>query len=91
MTVAPFPVWLKGMVTVAGIPVRNDMVEDVAKAYDALPPHTRASMLVDLEAGRRLELPWLSGAVVRIGREVRVATPIHGFIAAVLRPFVNGA
>jgi 2-dehydropantoate 2-reductase len=75
----------------AGIPVRNDMVEDVANAYDALPPHTRASMLVDLEAGRRLELPWLSGAVVRIGREVGVATPIHGFIAAVLKPFVNGA
>jgi len=73
-----------------GIPVRSDMVEEVAKAYDALPPQTKASMLVDLENGRRLELPWLSGAVVRIGREVGVATPIHGFIAAVLQPFVNG-
>jgi 2-dehydropantoate 2-reductase len=73
-----------------GIPVRSDMVEDVAKAYDALPPETKASMLVDLENGRRLELPWLSGAVARIGREVGVPTPIHGFIAAVLKPFVNG-
>ena len=73
-----------------GIPVRSDMVDDVAKAYDALPPQTKASMLVDLENGRRLELPWLSGAVARIGREVGVPTPIHGFIAAVLKPFVHG-
>jgi 2-dehydropantoate 2-reductase len=73
-----------------GIPVRSDMIDDVAKAYDALPPHTKASMLVDLENGRRLELPWLSGAVARIGREVGVATPIHSFITTVLKPFVAG-
>jgi 2-dehydropantoate 2-reductase len=48
-------------------------------------------MLVDLEQGRRLELPWLSGAVARIGREVGVATPIHSFITAVLKPHVNGS
>lgn len=74
-----------------GIPVRSDMVEDVARAYDALPPQTKASMLVDLENGRRLELPWLSGAVARIGKEVGVATPIHSFIATVLKPFVDGS
>ena len=73
-----------------GIAVRGDMVEDVARAYQALPYETKASMLVDLENGRRLELPWLSGAVARIGREVGVPTPIHGFIAAVLRPHANG-
>jgi 2-dehydropantoate 2-reductase len=73
-----------------GIGVRGDMVDDVVKAYDALPPQTKASMLVDLESGRRLELPWLSGAVSRIGREVGVPTPIHSFITAVLKPFVNG-
>ena len=48
-------------------------------------------MLEDLERGRRLELPWLSGAVVRLGREVGVETPIHRFIATVLAPHVNGA
>ena len=73
-----------------GIPVRSDMVEDVARAYQALPYETKASMLVDLENGRRLELPWLSGAVARIGREVGIPTPVHSFIAAVLKPFVNG-
>ena len=73
-----------------GIPVRDDIVEDVARTYQTLPPQTKSSMLVDLENGRRLELPWLSGAVSRIGAEVGVATPIHTFIAAVLKPFVNG-
>lgn len=73
-----------------GVPVPHGMAEDVTAAYDALPPQTKASMLVDLENGRRLELPWLSGAVSRIGRELGVPTPIHTFIAAVLNPFVGG-
>ena len=73
-----------------GVGVPQDIVEDVARAYQALPPQTKASMLEDLERGRRLELPWLSGAVARIGREVGVPTPIHAFIATVLKPFVNG-
>ena len=48
-------------------------------------------MLEDLERGRRLELPWLSGAVVRLGREAGVPTPIHTFINAVLKPHVTAA
>jgi len=74
-----------------GIAVAASTVADVAAAYSALPPQTKSSMLEDLERGRRLELPWLSGAVVRIGREVGVPTPTHAFINAVLQPHVNGA
>jgi 2-dehydropantoate 2-reductase len=73
-----------------GVAVPQSAVEDVAAAYSALPPQTKSSMLEDLERGRRIELPWLSGAVVRIGREVGVETPTHRFINAVLRPHVNG-
>lgn len=73
-----------------GIAVPASTVEDVAAAYSVLPPQAKASMLEDLERGRRLELPWLSGAVVRIGREVGVETPTHSFINAVLKPLVNG-
>jgi 2-dehydropantoate 2-reductase len=73
-----------------GIAVPVSTVEDVAEAYRVLPPQAKASMLEDLERGRRLELPWLSGAVVRIGREVGVETPTHGFINAVLRAHVDG-
>ena len=74
-----------------GIPVPDAAAERVEFAYKALPPQAKASMLEDLERGRRLELPWLSGAVVRIGKEVGVDTPVHRFITTVLAPHLNGA
>jgi 2-dehydropantoate 2-reductase len=55
-----------------------------------LPANAKASMLEDLDRGRRLELPWLSGAVVRLGQSSGVPTPIHRFVATVLRPFQEG-
>ena len=73
-----------------GVAVASSADEDVATAYKALPPQTKASMLEDLERGRRIELPWLSGAVARLGKEVGVPTPTHTFINAVLKPHVNG-
>ena len=73
-----------------GVPVPDDGPERVAKASKVLPHGAKSSMLEDLERGRRLELRWLSGAVVRIGAEVGVDTPIHRFIATVLQPYVNG-
>jgi 2-dehydropantoate 2-reductase len=73
-----------------GIPIPDAVVDDVDRSYVGLPPHMKSSMLEDLERGRRLELPWLSGAIVRIGKEVGVDTPTHRFIATVLKPHVNG-
>jgi 2-dehydropantoate 2-reductase len=73
-----------------GIAISASTVDDVAAAYSALPPQTKSSMLEDLERGRPLELPWLSGALVRIAREAGIDTPIHRFITAVLAPHVAG-
>ena len=56
-----------------------------------MPSSSKSSMLEDLEHGRRLELPWLSGAVVRFGRELGLETPTHKLIETLLRPHVNGA
>ena len=74
-----------------GVAVPDHVVDDVERAYRVLPAHMKSSLLEDLERGRRLELPWLSGAVVRIGRELGVPTPTHEFIATVLKPHVNGS
>jgi 2-dehydropantoate 2-reductase len=74
-----------------GVPLGDDLVDEIQVATAALPPNARSSMLDDLEHGRPLELPWLSGALVRMGKEVGVDTPIHRFIATVLRPHVNGS
>ncbi len=73
-----------------GVNVAEGLDENTAAAYKALPPNSKASMLEDLERGRRIELPWLSGAVVRLGQELGVPTPIHRFITAVLKPHVSG-
>jgi 2-dehydropantoate 2-reductase len=73
------------------VPLPPALMDDILKMVHALPPVAKASMLEDLERGKRLELPWLSGAVVRLGAESGVATPIHHFITTVLAPFVNGA
>jgi 2-dehydropantoate 2-reductase len=72
------------------IPLPASTLEEIHAATDALPPIAKSSMLEDLERGRRLELPWLSGAVVRIGEEVGVDVPTHRLIVKLLRPHING-
>jgi 2-dehydropantoate 2-reductase len=74
-----------------GVPLPDTLMHDITEMVRSLPPQAKASMLEDLERGKRLELPWLSGGVVRLGRDAGVPTPTHGFIATVLKPHVNGA
>ncbi len=74
-----------------GVAVRADIVDRHAALLDTLPADMQASMLHDLDRGRRLELPWLSGAVVRLGDHHGVPTPTHRLIAAALAPFQDGA
>jgi 2-dehydropantoate 2-reductase len=75
-----------------GIDVPASVVDEdaVRRGYEATPPDAKSSMLQDLERGRPLELPWLSGAVVRLGEEKGIAVPTHRFITTVLRPHVGG-
>ncbi len=48
-------------------------------------------MLHDLANGNRLEAPWLSGAVARMGRELGIATPVHATLYAAVKPYIDGA
>ena len=73
-----------------GIVFPPDLMAGTLKLIKGFPANSKSSMLEDLERGRRLELPWLSGAVVRLGKEAGVPAPVHEFITAVLGPFVNG-
>jgi 2-dehydropantoate 2-reductase len=68
-----------------------DQVEKSLAWADGLPATMVASMLGDLQRGNRLELPWLSGAVVKLGVELGVPTPTHRFISLALKPYANGA
>ena len=74
-----------------GIALPDDYVEKQMRFADGLPHAMKASMLHDLEAGNRLEAPWLSGAVARMAREVGVAAPVHATLYAAVKPYVDGA
>jgi 2-dehydropantoate 2-reductase len=57
---------------------------------DAVPATMMSSMQVDLSRGNRLELDWLSGAVVRFGKELKVSTPVNRVTYGALKLHING-
>jgi 2-dehydropantoate 2-reductase len=73
------------------IALPDDFVARTLTRCDRLPYEMKSSMLQDLERGRRLELPWLSGAIVRLGAELGVPTPTHAFITTALKLHANGS
>jgi len=73
-----------------GVNLPADIMDSTLTMVKNFPASSKSSMLEDIERGRRLELPWLSGAVVRLGKESGVPTPTHQFITTVLTPFVKG-
>ncbi|RAI45811.1 ketopantoate reductase family protein [Rhodoplanes roseus] len=67
-----------------GVAVPHDFAAGRLAFIDTLPGGLVASMFNDLAAGRRLELPWLSGGVVDLGAAVGVPTPLNRAIRDVL-------
>ncbi len=74
-----------------GVGLKDDAAPLVQGGVRSAPYETKSSMLVDLERGKKMELPWLSGAVARFGEETGVPTPTHAFIASALAPHAGGA
>ena len=74
-----------------GINLAEDFAEQRMAFIEALPPQMTASMQGDLARGNRLELPWLSGAVVELGQRVGAATPLNRAVAAILALYANGS
>jgi len=75
----------------AGIAVATDVAPRIAAYLDALPHATRSSLLIDLQAGKRIELDALAGDVVRRAQVLGVPTPVMATLASVLAPFAGGA
>ena len=69
----------------------EDAADRAFASFDNLSPQANASMLNDLNAGRRMELMHLSGEVSRLGALHGVPTPIHDVAVAALHPYVNGS
>ncbi len=74
-----------------GVALAEDAADKARGVAEEMPAEVRASMAHDLAAGKRLELDWLSGAVVRLGRQAGVEAPSHAAVAALLAPWREGA
>lgn len=74
-----------------GVPLSEEALSRTMALIDGLPPEGTASMQRDLMAGRPTELEFLSGAVVRLGGEVGVETPLHAFVYWSLLPLERRA
>jgi 2-dehydropantoate 2-reductase len=73
-----------------GVSLPPDITDIVLDQVKLMPPDGRPSMLEDLEAGRPMELSYFSGAIVRLGREVGIPTPIHDVAYRALMPLASG-
>jgi len=67
-----------------------DFAEQRFAHINAMSPDMRASMSLDLELGRPLELPWLAGAVVDMGAKAGVPTPCCRAVRDILALYVDG-
>jgi 2-dehydropantoate 2-reductase len=91
-----FALFEKGVAEVAavgrarGVKLAPDLEEKMLKAMRGFPPEMMPSMTVDLLRGNKLELPWLGGKVVALGRELNVPTPSYDVMYAALKPYANG-
>jgi 2-dehydropantoate 2-reductase len=74
-----------------GIQLDGDVVGNSLKFMDGAAPQIKASMQLDVEAGRRTELESMIGVIGRRGRQVGVPTPVADFIYASLLPLEQKA
>lgn len=75
-----------------GAPLPENYADERMGFADAtLPKDMKASMAHDLERGNRIELDWLNGKVVALGRELGIPTPANAAVYAVLKPYRMGA
>ena len=62
------------------------IIDQLKAAIDAVPPGHMTSLHEDMLGGRPSELEYWTGAVVRLGREAGVPTPVNEFIYHSLLP-----
>jgi 2-dehydropantoate 2-reductase len=72
-----------------GIDLSENLVQESLEYVDSLPDFQNA-MQGDYENGRATELDALSGAVIRLGKQIGVATPVHSLLYSVLLPHKDG-
>ena len=78
------------LATAKGVTLESGIVDHMLTLAERYQPDAKVSMLEDLEAGKPLELDWLSGYVSREARQLGVSTPFHDVAYACLKPLAGG-
>ena len=73
-----------------GVALSEDIGAQIWNAIGDLPDNMRASTAIDLEAGRALEVDWVSGAVARLSDAAGLDAPVHRTLNAVLQTWKAG-
>ena len=73
-----------------GVKFDAGIIAEQMARVDGYPATMVASMCGDLRRGNRLELPWLSGTVAKLGEELGIPTPANHFVYAALKLYANG-
>ncbi|HXF81045.1 MAG TPA: 2-dehydropantoate 2-reductase [Usitatibacter sp.] len=74
-----------------GVALPPDYAEQRLAFADTLPEDMTSSMHHDLERGNRLEVKWLSGGVVDLGRGAGVPTPANRAVCDILALHAEGS
>ena len=67
-----------------GVALPADFADQRLAFVDGLPDQMTSSMHHDLNAGKRLEVSWLSGGVARLGEQAGVPTPMNRAVWEIL-------
>lgn len=73
-----------------GVALPEHYADERLAFADTVPADMTSSMHHDLDAGNRLEVEWLSGGVVKLGREAGIATPANRAVWDVLTLHAGG-
>jgi 2-dehydropantoate 2-reductase len=68
------------------VPLGGAVVEETLRLVDGAEGGIKPSMQLDVERGRRSELESMIGIIIRLGRELAVATPAAEMVYAALLP-----
>ncbi len=73
-----------------GVNLAEDYADQRLAFVDTMAADMTSSMHHDLNGGKPLEVPWLSGGVVQLGQEVGVATPANRAVWDILALHASG-
>lgn len=73
-----------------GVNLPEGLGDALVRRTQGMAAELKPSLLEDLEHGRRLEVDWLAGGIVRLGEKAGVPTPVNRVIHAALKPYANG-